>query len=178
MFCSLFDLGPYSYQRQGHPADPHGIAGKPNGLIHSFFRPSDDLQQFPYLIPSQFFAYQVLNDLIKLAKEFKWPDDIIQDASKLISDLDPILFDKKLSENEANIITQKHPKYGLMFAYEIDGFGHQNLMDDSNIPSLLSLPYLCPDYIPLNHTIYQNTRKFILSTDNPWFFRGSVIEGQ
>jgi len=50
-------------------------------------------------------------------------------------------------------------------------------MDDSNIPSLLSLPYLCPDEIPLNDTIYQNTRKFVLSKDNPWFFQGSLLQG-
>ena len=107
----------------------------------------------------------------------EWPADILEDIEKLIADLKIILFDKKMLEGEETIITTKHPKYGLIFAYEIDGLGHQNLMDDSNIPSLLSLPYLCPDYIPFNHTIYQNTRKFVLSTDNPWFFRGSVLEG-
>jgi hypothetical protein len=51
-------------------------------------------------------------------------------------------------------------------------------MDDSNIPSLLSLPYLCPNDIPINHTIYQNTRNFVLSSDNPWFFKGSILEGK
>ena len=70
------------------------------------------------------------------------------------------------------------PKYGLIYAYEIDGLGNRNLMDDSNIPSLLSLPYLCPDDIPLDDPVYQNTRKFILSQDNPWFFRGKVLEGK
>ncbi|CAF4542008.1 unnamed protein product, partial [Rotaria sp. Silwood2] len=30
-------------------------------------------------------------------------------------------------------------------------------MDDANIPSLLSLPYLIPDDIPLNHSVYRNT---------------------
>jgi len=29
-----------------------------------------------------------------------------------------------------------------------------------------------------NHTIYQNTRKFVLSKDNPWFFKGTLLEGE
>jgi len=51
-------------------------------------------------------------------------------------------------------------------------------MDDSNIPSLLSLPYLCPDDIPMDHSVYQNTRKYVLSLDNPWYFTGSALEGR
>ncbi|CAF5117630.1 unnamed protein product, partial [Rotaria sp. Silwood1] len=46
---------PYTYQRQGYPRDPRGYPARPNGLIHSFFRPSDDLQIYPYLVPPQFF---------------------------------------------------------------------------------------------------------------------------
>jgi meiotically up-regulated gene 157 (Mug157) protein len=51
-------------------------------------------------------------------------------------------------------------------------------MDDSNIPSLLSLPYVSPDDIPIQNQVYQNTRNFILSSDNPWYFKGSAIEGK
>ena len=35
-----------------------------------------------------------------------------------------------------------HPRYGRIYAYETDGFGNYNLMDDANSPSLLAIPYL------------------------------------
>ncbi|CAF4344491.1 unnamed protein product, partial [Adineta steineri] len=63
---------PYIYQREGIPPDPRGAQAKPNGLIYSFFRPSDDLQTYPYLIPSQFFAYHTLKLLFELVHNFNW----------------------------------------------------------------------------------------------------------
>jgi meiotically up-regulated gene 157 (Mug157) protein len=68
-----------------------------------------------------------------------------------------------------------HIHYGTVYAYEVDGFGNQLFMDDANIPSLLSLPYLgcCAATDP----VYQNTRRFVLSEDNPYFFRGTAAEG-
>ena len=37
----------------------------------------------------------------------------------------------------------EHVNHGLIYAYETDGMGHYTLMDDANVPSLLSLPYRC-----------------------------------
>ena len=48
-------------------------------------------------------------------------------------------------------------------------------MDDANSPSLLSLPYL--GYCDKNDPIYLNTRRFILSERNPWFFAGKAAKG-
>jgi meiotically up-regulated gene 157 (Mug157) protein len=48
-------------------------------------------------------------------------------------------------------------------------------MDDANSPSLLALPYL--GFINANDPIYVNTRKFVLSKQNPYFFKGSKGEG-
>ena len=48
-------------------------------------------------------------------------------------------------------------------------------MDDANVPSLLALPYL--GCVALDDPIYQNTRKFVLSEDNPYFFKGKSGEG-
>jgi len=68
-----------------------------------------------------------------------------------------------------------HLNYGKIYAYEVDGYGNKNFMDDANIPSLLSLPYL--GYIDKNDDTYQRTRQFLLSSDNPYFFSGSAGEG-
>mgnify|MGYP000169970225 FL=1 len=66
----------------------------------------------------------------------------------------------------------KHPTYGKIYAFEVDGYGNQLCMDDANIPSLLALPYIC-DVKPSDR-IYQNTRKYLLSLDNPYFFQGQI----
>lgn len=92
--------------------------------------------------------------------------------------MNTILFDHNIKNDQETLITYKHEKYGLIYAYEINGINNKNLMDDANIPSLLSLPYLCPNDIPMNDTVYQNTRNFVLSIDNPWFFNGSVLQGK
>ena len=69
----------------------------------------------------------------------------------------------------------EHPKYGRVYAYEVDGFGNHVCMDDANVPSLLALPYLgCGS---LEDPIYQNTRKLLLSDSNPYFFQGKSGEG-
>ena len=64
---------------------------------------------------------------------------------------------------------------GKVFAFEVDGFGSAYFMDDANIPSLLSLPYL--GYVDRNDPTYKNTRKFVLSEYNPYFFKGEAGEG-
>ena len=47
-------------------------------------------------------------------------------------------------------------------------------MDDANVPSLLAIPYLTKKF---DKTILQNTRKYILSEENPFFFKGKAGEG-
>lgn len=69
-----------------------------------------------------------------------------------------------------------HPVYGQVFAYEIDGYGSRILMDDANLPSLLSLPLL--GFVDVDDPIYQNTRKMILSqSGNPYFLKGKAFAG-
>ena len=68
-----------------------------------------------------------------------------------------------------------HPKHGDIYAFEIDGYENHLLMDDANVPSLLALPYL--DAIDVNDKTYQNTRRFVWSLDNPFFFKGKAAEG-
>ena len=68
-----------------------------------------------------------------------------------------------------------HHQYGKIYAYEVNGSGSYHLMDDANVPSLLSLPYLTR--ISPRDPVYMNTRKYILSADNPFFFSGKLASG-
>jgi hypothetical protein len=69
----------------------------------------------------------------------------------------------------------RHGVFGNVLAYEVDGYGNRLFMDDANIPSLLALPYL--GALSVHDPLYQSTRRMVLSTDNPYFFKGKVAEG-
>ncbi len=69
----------------------------------------------------------------------------------------------------------EHPIHGEVFAYEVNGFGSFHLMDDANTPNLLSLPY--QGFCEVGDEVYQNTRRFCLSGENPYFHRGSFAAG-
>jgi meiotically up-regulated gene 157 (Mug157) protein len=71
--------------------------------------------------------------------------------------------------------TVEHPSYGTLYAYETDGLGNHRLMDDANVPSLLSIPYL--GYARSDDPIYLNTRKFVLSDNNPYYYAGAAASG-
>ena len=82
---------------------------------------------------------------------------------------------REVEDALAEYAVVEHEKYGKIYAFEVDGFGSRLLMDDANVPSLLSLPYL--DAVSVDDEIYQNTRDFIWSTDNPFFFSGNGRPG-
>lgn len=62
-----------------------------------------------------------------------------------------------------------------IYAYEVDGLGNTNVMDDANIPSLLSIPFI--GYQNSNDFVYQNTKKLVLSTKNPYYYSGKYLNG-
>src|SRR5699024_12395677 len=64
------------------------------------------------------------------------------------------------------------PDYGDIFAYEVDGFGSKLLIDDDNLPNLLSLKYF-----GLDDEISKNTRDFVLSEKNPYYYQGKYAKG-
>jgi meiotically up-regulated gene 157 (Mug157) protein len=164
--------GPYSFQRKtawatdGVPMNGYGYPVKPNGLICSAFRPSDDATIYMYLVPSNFFA------VVSLKHAAEMVSAISKDAP-LAAELKALALEVETALKQHAIIN--HPQFGKIYAYEVNGFGSFNLMDDANVPSLLGLPYL--DAMPVTDPIYQNTRKLLLSGNNPFFFKGKAGEG-
>lgn len=165
------DKGPYSFMRSSPyatdsvPLNGYGYPVSGNGLICSIFRPSDDATIYPYLIPSNFFAIISLQQLAELAKALH-QTTMAADATQLANEV-------LKAFNEC--ATVKTEQWGEIFAYEVNGYGSYNLMDDANIPSLLSMPYIDP--VSIGNRIYANTRKFLLSESNPFYFKGKAGEG-
>lgn len=166
------EAGPYSFKRTtDNPIDAAPFEGRGNptrkvGLIHSAFRPSDDACLYPFLIPSNFFAVVALNQLAEIFSMELSNKSFARECQDLAHEL------------AAAIETYgktSHAKHRLVYAYEVDGFGNQLFMDDANAPSLLSLPYF--GCCTIDDPTYLNTRAFVLSEDNPYFFRGRAGEG-
>jgi meiotically up-regulated gene 157 (Mug157) protein len=69
-----------------------------------------------------------------------------------------------------------HKKFGRVFAYEVDGYGSQILMDDANVPSLLALPIM--GFVEKTDPVYVATRKMLLRKDgNPYYLEGQAFHG-
>ena len=164
--------GPYKFQRQttnptdSVPLDGYGYPTSRVGLIHSMFRPSDDATVFTYNVPGNYFALIALSQLIEMKNVAHFSDNEMSDIKKL---------GNKISDNLDTICVMNHSVFGEIYAYEVNGFGSYSLMDDSNLPSLLSLAYLFPS--EQENKVYQNTRKYVLSNNNPFFFKGKAAEG-
>ena len=62
-----------------------------------------------------------------------------------------------------------------LYVSETDCMGNYHIDDDANIPSLLSIPYL--EYPYLDKGIYRNTRAFILSKANKYYYEGKYLSG-
>jgi len=143
----------------------YGYPGKRVGLSRNVFRPSDDESIFPYLVPANAMAVVTLRDIAKILTNIS-QKKLAKDCIKLAKEIDKGI-------KRYGII--KHKKFGKIYAYEVDGFGSSCLMDDPNIPSLLSLPYI--GYCSKKDPIYIATRKFILSEYNPFYAKGKIISG-
>ncbi|AIQ34747.1 glycosyl hydrolase [Paenibacillus sp. FSL R5-0345] len=136
------------------------------GLIWSGFRPSDDACDFHFNIPSNMFAAVTLRQLQEIA-QYVYRD------SNLVARMSAMEEEIRHAIELYGIID--HSKYGKMYAFETDGFGNHLLMDDAGTPSLMSAPYL--GYCAPDDPVYLNTRKFTLSEDNPYFFKGEKLSG-
>lgn len=135
------------------------------GLIWSGFRPSDDACAYGYLIPSNMFVVVIMGYLEEMAREVFRDERLEQEAERLKEQV------RAAIEKEGKIDTEE---YGVMYAYEADGHGMYQLMDDANVPSLLAMEYLG---YPADKEAAENTRRFILSDANPFYYKGIKAEG-
>ncbi len=165
-------LGPYTFLRKtDRQLDTVSNGGwgqplKPVGLINSTFRPSDDATTYGFLIPSNLFAVISLRQMAEISNKVTG-DKTLADKCLALA--------KEVEDAIRKYAIVNHPKYGKVYAFEVDGFGNASLMDDANVPSLLALPYL--GCVEMNDPVYQNTRKLVWSNDNPYFFKGKAAKG-
>lgn len=165
--------GPYNFQRttawatDGVPLSGYGYPVKPCGLIVSTFRPSDDCTLLPYLIPSNLFAVSILGKMASLLNLPSVGETALANRANALQ--------KQVSEAVTKEGMIQHPRFGKIIAFEVNGYGSFHFMDDANVPSLLSLPYL--GAVKPNDPLYLNTRKLVLSENNPFFYKGKAGEG-
>ena len=165
-------VGPYNFQRRTERAldtlnnNGNGAPVKPVGLIVSSFRPSDDATTLQFLVPSNFFAVTSLRKASEILEKVNKNEAMANECKDLANEVETAL--KKYA-------TYNHPEFGTIYAFEVDGFGNHLLMDDANVPSLLAMAYLGD--VDINDPIYQNTRRFVWSYSNPYFFKGKAGEG-
>ncbi len=163
---------PYYFERANCVATdtlPNGGRGNPvkyTGMTWSGFRPSDDACTYGYLIPANMFAVVVCKYMAQISREVYGDTEFADKVERLGEEIDCGI--KKFGIVE-------HEKYGKIYAYEVDGLVSVNLMDDANVPSLLSAPYL--GYCSTDDELYTNTRRYILSEDNPYYFQGEYAKG-
>jgi len=164
--------GPYHFMRRTEwatdslPGRGYGNPARPVGLIRSMFRPSDDATVFPYLVPSNFFAVVSLRQAAEMVEQLRQDAELAQQCRALADEVETAL-------HEYAIVN--HPKAGKVYAFEVDAFGNYYCTDDGNIPNLLSLTYL--EAVKPEDKIYRNTRKLLLSTDNPYYCIGTAARG-
>lgn len=164
--------GPYRFQRKTSwnpdsvPVNGYGNPIRPVGLIVSLFRPSDDAAILPFLVPANMFAVLSLRQLAEMHRTIRRDTAFATDCLALADEVEAAL--------RAHAVVD-HPTRGKVWAYEVDGYGGRMFMDDANVPSLLSLPYL--GWCAPDDEIYRRTRALVLSDDNPWFHRGRAAEG-
>lgn len=136
------------------------------GMTWSGFRPSDDACLYSYLIPANMFAVVVLGYLVEILQELQPTSDLLTSVVRLQGEIKDGIETFGVVKNAAG---------EKVYAYEVDGLGNYSIMDDSNVPSLMSAPYL--GYCSIEDQLYQKTRRTLLSPENPYFYTGKYAQG-
>jgi hypothetical protein len=162
---------PYRFVRSGGPeSDTLRGSGRGSpvgrtGMTWSGFRPSDDACSYGYNVPANLCAAAALDAVADLAGHLG-DTTLVRDASALAAEL-------RDATRRHGVVD--HPDFGPVYAYEVDGLGNELLMDDANMPSLLSLPITAG--VPITDPLYTATRGFALSPANPTWYSGSATQG-
>ena len=168
-----FEKSPYRFSRNDCPYQDtlhNNGMGEPvdyTGMTWSGFRPSDDACRYGYLVASNMFAVVVLGYLSEMLNA-AYPEEkaLIAECGALKADIE---------KGIAEFAVIDHEKHCKIYACEVNGKGDYFLFDDANVPSLLSAPYL--GFCGYDNEIYRNTRNFILSKDNPYYYEGKFAKG-
>ena len=120
-----------------------------------------NIQQYPYHIADNFFIYQILQLIKYIAINIYHDEWIENECDKLRESI-------YIGIHSFGVYHDEH--FGDIYYYEVDDKYNCNLMDDANIPSL-SIPMITNQY---NHTIYNNTRQWLLSDANPYFYQSKL----
>ncbi|KAJ7731770.1 Six-hairpin glycosidase-like protein [Mycena metata] len=151
------------------PAVDNDGNGEPKaytGMVGTHHRPSDDLSVFAFLTPAN----------AMLSVELAHLSDILTKSGQAKSgqgktfSAQATTWSKRVSD-----AVWAHTLVDNIFAYETNGLGSRYVMDDANVPSLLSLPYL--GFLDKTHPAYVATRKLLLSKGNPYFAQGKNFSG-
>ena len=145
--------------------DGRGTPVAVTGMTWVGFRPSDDACTYGYNVPENLHAAQALLALADIARGVYGDDRLADDADALRTTISAGVAEHGVVEHDGERV----------YAYEVDGLGGVVLMDDANMPSLLSLPFDAPDV--LDRDVTAATRRLVLGPTNPYWFRGSAAEG-
>lgn len=162
----------YAFQRLNAPLTDtlsHDGRGGPvgvTGMTWAGFRPSDDACEYHYNVPGNMFAVVTLGYVAEIAQVVFDDADLAQRAAALAQTI-------RAGIEEFGRV--EHPEHGSVYAYEVDGLGSQLVMDDANMPSLLSMPL--SGYLAADDPTYLATRALLLSEDNPYYYVGTAARG-
>lgn len=135
------------------------------GMSWTGFRPSDDSCVYQYLIPANAFTVVSLRRLAAVLEKEGLKKDLQEKMLTLADQIDQGIKNHGIIDLNGQEV----------LAYEVDGLGNHLFMDDANVPSLLSLPYL--EYVEKDDPLYLATRQAILSKENPFYFEGKAAKG-
>ncbi|KAM7205402.1 Uncharacterized conserved protein UCP028846 [Naviculisporaceae sp. PSN 640] len=192
---------PYTFTRQTTRATEtlaNDGLGSPvardTGLIRSAYRPSDDSCSMQLFIPGNMMFVSYLGPVVKILEEITGHDDLVQEMEELERSIKKgiekwgVVSAPKIvaSTTNASDVNSMAVQVGeleteTIYAYEVDGYGSSMIMDDANIPSLLSAPLF--GYLPRDNPLYLRTRKHILANSkhgggnsgNPYFMNGPLL---